>query len=160
MGSSNSTPRPIVLSGETPVRFSSSLVETLQSSSETDHTREKALELHIQERVASELRRLEARESEILASVDRKLDKQIASEDGLNREKVQREIDALKARLENVPKVLELEEGVKNARENVVSCLRANSTRPLDCWKEVAEFKEQTRRLEKAFVVKTVGREY
>lgn len=100
-------------------------METLQSSSETDHTREKALELHIQERVASELRRLEARESEILASVDRKLDKQIASEDGLNREKVQREIDALKARLENVPKVLELEEGVKNARENVVSCLRA-----------------------------------
>lgn len=36
----------------------------------------------------------------------------------------------------------------------------SSNTRPLDCWKEVEEFKMQTRRLEKAFVVKTVGREY
>lgn len=35
-----------------------------------------------------------------------------------------------------------------------------SNTRPLDCWKEVADFKEHTRRMEKAFVVRTVGRGY
>lgn len=35
-----------------------------------------------------------------------------------------------------------------------------SNTRPLDCWKEVEDFKAQARRLEKQFVVRTVGREY
>jgi len=31
---------------------------------------------------------------------------------------------------------------------------------PLDCYKEVEEFKNQIRRMERAFVVRTVGRDY
>jgi altered-inheritance-of-mitochondria protein 13 len=39
--------------------------------------------------------------------------------------------------------------------------LMGNSgARPLDCWKEVEEFKRQARRMEKEFVVRIVGREY
>lgn len=31
---------------------------------------------------------------------------------------------------------------------------------PLDCYKEVEDFKAQTRRLERQFVVRTVGRDF
>lgn len=40
---------------------------------QTDSTREKTLELHIQSRVAEELRRLEARESQILKDLEEKI---------------------------------------------------------------------------------------
>jgi altered-inheritance-of-mitochondria protein 13 len=109
---------------ETPVRFSSALVDTLTSTSETDSTREKQLELHIQSRVSEELARLEARECEVLASVDQRLDSAGAEDKGLDRARVQAEIEALRKRLEDVPKVMKLEEGVGKAREGVVSCLR------------------------------------
>lgn len=111
------------------MRFSNNLLETLQSSAETDSTRDKALEIHIQERVASELRRLEERESEILKSLDQQAITTAASgetkdEDELDRNKVQAELDALRLRLKELPKVLELEGEMKAAREGVVQCLR------------------------------------
>jgi altered-inheritance-of-mitochondria protein 13 len=40
---------------------------------------------------------------------------------------------------------------------DVVSCLRLNDRRPLDCWKEVQEFKKEVARLEEAFVDRIVG---
>ncbi|TGZ83832.1 DUF1690-domain-containing protein [Ascodesmis nigricans] len=167
MGSSASKPET-VFHGQTPVRFSSDLLTTLENSSESDSTREKALELHIQNRVAAELRRLEERESEILASLEQQQQQDVvggvvgeeAGEQTLDRNKVNRELEALRERLQELPRVRELEKEMSAARKSVVQCLRKNETRPLDCWKEVEEFKEQTRRLEKAFVVRTVGREY
>ncbi|KAF8540236.1 hypothetical protein BDD12DRAFT_834365 [Trichophaea hybrida] len=160
MGTTTSKPNaPIVLHGETPVRFSSTLVNTLTSTSESDSTREKQLELHIQSRVAEELAKLEEREEKILRGVQERIESG-KEEGGLGREKVKMEIEGLKKRLQNVPRIAEIGEAVEKARGEVVRCLRLNDTRPLDCWKEVEEFKEQTRRLEKAFVVRTVGREY
>ncbi|KAF8250480.1 DUF1690-domain-containing protein [Wilcoxina mikolae CBS 423.85] len=161
MGTTTSKPNaPIVLHGETPVRFSSSFVHTLTSTSESDSTREKQLELHIQSRVAEELARLEEREEKVLRGVQERIESGKEEEGGLGREKVKMEIEGLKKRLQDVPRVAEIGEDVEKARGEVVRCLRLNDTRPLDCWKEVEEFKEQTRRLEKAFVVRTVGREY
>ncbi|KAA8908664.1 hypothetical protein FN846DRAFT_944925 [Sphaerosporella brunnea] len=164
MGTTSSKPSgtPIVIHGETPVQFSGNLVNTLTHTSETDGSRQKALELHIQSRVADELSRLEARESEILAGIDERLSREGAPKEelALDRNKVQAEIEALRKRLESIPKPHELDEDVKKAREAVVGCLRKNDTRPLDCWQEVEEFKSQARRMEKHFVVKTVGREY
>lgn len=40
------------------------------------------------------------------------------------REKVQKEIDALRQRLDAIPKVVELDKDVEKARESVVKCLR------------------------------------
>ncbi|KAI5846126.1 hypothetical protein BZA05DRAFT_407019 [Tricharina praecox] len=162
MGSSTSKPsgEPIVIHGQTPIRFSNSLVTTLTQSSETDSTREKQLELHIQARVAEELARLEAREGQVLAGIDERLQQAEVKEGEGDRVKVQHDIEALRERLDRIPKLMELEEGVELARQSVLGCLRNNNTRPLDCWKEVADFKEHTRRMEKAFVVRTVGRGY
>ena len=55
---------------ETPVRFSQDLVDALQASPETDSTRAKDLELHIQSRVAAELARLEAATTQELKDLE------------------------------------------------------------------------------------------
>jgi len=151
-----------VLHGETPVRFSNALVHTLTSTGETSLSREQALELHVQARVSEELRRLEEREGEILRGVEERMEKK--AEDGGNsggdREKVRQEIEGLRARLVGLHGVGEVTEEVQLARKGLVGCLRMNDARPLDCWKEVEEFKRQARRMEKEFVVRIVGREY
>ncbi|RPB04103.1 hypothetical protein L873DRAFT_1667696 [Choiromyces venosus 120613-1] len=147
MGSSNSKPEDHVFDG---------------SDTPTNSTREKSLEIRIQSRVESELQRLSSRESQILADLESKLsetDKK-ESEMGLGRDQVQAEIDSLKKKLENMPKMVKLDDNVEKARDEVVKCLRLNDQTPLNCYKEVEEFKNQTRRMEKEFVVRTVGREY
>ena len=70
----------------------------------------------------------------------------------MGRESVQSEIAELKRKLEKRKKVAEEDEGVKKAKADVISCLRINDRRPLDCWKEVAAFREEVRRLEAKWV--------
>lgn len=113
----------------------------------------------MQSRIAAELARLEARESEILANIDSKITTPDADKKS-EREKVKREIEGLKERLSGLPKLRELDTGLKESREKVLQCLREKETRSLDCFEEVARFREEARRWEKAFVVQTVGREY
>jgi len=55
---------------ETPVHFSQNLVNSLQSSPESDSTRAKDLELHVQTRVAAELKRLDAEASKSLKDLE------------------------------------------------------------------------------------------
>ncbi|GAB1217402.1 hypothetical protein ATERTT37_006641 [Aspergillus terreus] len=75
----------------------------------------------------------------------------------LSRETVNAEIEELRAKLEGRKKLVELDEGVAKAKADVVSCLRLNDRRPLDCWKEVEGFKREVARLEEAFVDRIVG---
>jgi hypothetical protein len=69
---------------------------------------------------------LEARESEILAGIDERLKAEGAPSEelALDRNKVQAQVEALRKRLEDIPKAHELDEDVKKARESVVGCLR------------------------------------
>ncbi|KAJ5699086.1 hypothetical protein N7462_001091 [Penicillium macrosclerotiorum] len=62
-----------IFSSNSPVQFSSNLVEALQSTSETDSSRAKAVELEIQNRVAQELQRLREREQQTLAEIEKRL---------------------------------------------------------------------------------------
>ncbi|OQE42399.1 hypothetical protein PENCOP_c004G00922 [Penicillium coprophilum] len=78
MGAGNSKPEAAagsqhVFSSNSPVQFSSNLVDALQSTSETDSTRAKALELEIQNRVAQELKRLREREQQTLAEIEKRI---------------------------------------------------------------------------------------
>ncbi|KAL9128141.1 MAG: hypothetical protein Q9217_003115 [Psora testacea] len=78
MGSSTSRPSPPkehVFTAETPIRFSPDLLQSLAQSPESDNTRASDLELHIQRRVADELRRLDA---ETTTSI-KKLEDEISS---------------------------------------------------------------------------------
>jgi altered-inheritance-of-mitochondria protein 13 len=53
-------------------------------------------------------------------------------------------------------KLTSVDEGVEKAKSQVVKCLRENDRRPLDCWKEVENFKNEVRRLEGVWVEKIV----
>ncbi|MCJ1475533.1 hypothetical protein MMC13_004196 [Lambiella insularis] len=169
---------------ETPVRFSQELIDALQASPESDRTRAQDLELHIQSRVHAELARLEAAQSRALAdlsaqisaapdastasSLPQAVPEQAASRGGvdqgakaegdrrreLGREGVQREIEALRAKLRRRRLREEVvgDQAVERARGEVVKCLRGNDRRPLDCWREVEAFKREVGRLERGFL--------
>ncbi|KAF3491382.1 uncharacterized protein GIQ15_00899 [Arthroderma uncinatum] len=72
--------RKHVFTSDSPVQFSQGLVESLQSSSETDSSRSQSLELHIQARVAEELNRIRAREKQTLADIEKRIGSSYASE--------------------------------------------------------------------------------
>ena len=68
-----------------------------------------------------------------------------------------KEVEALRAKLQERRAVRQLPDSVEAARSDVVRCLRENDRRPLDCWNEVERFKEEVRRLEKGWVDKVVS---
>ncbi|KAL3449276.1 hypothetical protein BJX65DRAFT_273150 [Aspergillus insuetus] len=195
-----------IFESNSPIQFSSNLVDGLQSNTETDSARAKSLELQIQARVSEELSRLRAREQQTLAEIEKRLAEvkdtpssitttspsvgyappagsldldapripfagreyapvpQAAAVEAavpvnreLSRESVNTEIEELRAKLEGRKKLADLDDGVLKAKADVVSCLRLNDRRPLDCWKEVQEFKKEVARLEEAFVDRIVG---
>lgn len=75
----------------------------------------------------------------------------------VNTESVNGEIEALRTKLEGRSKLMKLDDGVEKAKNGMVSCLRIHDRRPLDCWREVEEFKSQVARMEEAFVDRIVG---
>ncbi|KAF2135309.1 uncharacterized protein K452DRAFT_323129 [Aplosporella prunicola CBS 121167] len=187
MGAGNSKPEGQVpqhiFNANAPVRFSSELADTLQNSPQSDATRSKAVELEVQTRVAAELAKLRANESQRLrelqdqivaetdaqvsssASLTEKLSAALSSSETLaekqrhadmSRGLVEREIAALKTKLEGRKKIDHLDPGVEKAKDEIVACLRINDRRPLDCWREVEAFRREVGRLEKEFVEKTV----
>jgi altered-inheritance-of-mitochondria protein 13 len=65
---------------------------------------------------------------------------------------VQKEIMDLRKKLDSRKKVEKVSPEVEKAKENLVTCLRTNDRRPLDCWQEVETFKAEVAKLEKAFI--------
>ncbi|KAL8934327.1 MAG: hypothetical protein Q9216_005965 [Gyalolechia sp. 2 TL-2023] len=193
MGQNSSKPPPSstqhVFTSESPVSFSPDLVNALQASPETDSTRSKDLELHIQRRVHAELQRLDAEHTQRLSDLQQQIssspdpttestlpdaktpdqstspggpDRKAAAEGDklrdLGRQSVQKEIDALKEKLQRRKMKEEVvqDKAVEKAKGEVVNCLRLNDRRPLDCWREVEVFKEEVGRLEKDFLGKVM----
>jgi altered-inheritance-of-mitochondria protein 13 len=74
----------------------------------------------------------------------------------VSRTSVSKEIVELKKKLESRKKLEQVDAAVSKAKEDVVTCLRLNDRRPLDCWKEIEVFKAEVGKLEKEFVEKTV----
>ncbi|KAI1391915.1 DUF1690-domain-containing protein [Hypoxylon trugodes] len=166
MGSSSSKPEASqtshVWKASSPVGISHDIVESLQSSTETDASRAQTLELAVQARVTSELRKLEAQESALLKAAQEKLTSEPLPENSpeeqqRSRQTVSKEVEALRARLDKRKQLKPVPETVEKARGEVVRCLLENDRRPLDCWREVEAFKEEVRRLEKGWVEKVVS---
>ncbi|KAI0476103.1 DUF1690-domain-containing protein [Xylariaceae sp. FL0804] len=168
MGSSTSKPAseqsPYLYKAPGPVRVSQDIVDSLQSSTETDATRAQNLELAVQKRVADELRRLGQQASADLSAARAQASEEQQQqnstktrEQGGREEKkdaVSAEVEALRARLEGRRQLRAVPESVDRARGDVARCLVENDRRPLDCWREVERFKEEVRRLEKGWVAK------
>ena len=60
----------------------------------------------------------------------------------------------LRQKLESRKKLDKASPEVEKAKDKLVSCLRTNDRRPLDCWQEVETFKAEVGKLEKAFIQK------
>jgi len=132
---------------------------------QTDSTRAKTLELHIQSRVANELKRLQERAAKDFEELQAKISAQESSKKEksagdtlreLGRESVQKDVTELRKKLEQRKRLTDVDEGVEKAKGDVIKCLRENDRRPLDCWKEVERFREEVRRLEGLWVEKIV----
>ena len=132
------------------------------SLAQTDASRAKLIEQHIQSRVAEELKKLQQRESETLklahdntASADAGKDKDAESQP--SQFSVGKEVEQLRRKLEERKQVRTLPEGVEKARGEVIRCLRENDRRPLDCWQEVEDFKAEVKKLERGWVDKVTS---
>ncbi|TAQ89834.1 hypothetical protein B7494_g1840 [Chlorociboria aeruginascens] len=140
------------------------MTQSLQSSNESDSTRAKILELHIQARVASELKKLQEKAAKEFEEVTKKISSEepgMERAEGdqakdLGRESVENDVLELRKKLQSRKRLAEIDEGVEKAKSEVVRCLRENDRRPLDCWKEVQTFREEVRRLESVWVEKIV----
>ncbi|OAL49807.1 DUF1690-domain-containing protein [Pyrenochaeta sp. DS3sAY3a] len=184
MGAENSKPSSDVtqhvFSPEHPVRFSNQLVDSIQRNTFTDSARSKQQELLYQERLTAELEKLRAQETQNFSKFSETLsDEPKPSEPSLvdkiadatssqatldekqrqrdmSRDSVTKEIEQLRSKLEKRKKLEQVDADLGSAKEALVSCLRANDRRPLDCWKEVETFKKEVGRLEKEFVERTI----
>jgi len=152
------------------------------STLQTNSTRAKTLELHIAQRVAAELEKIRNHESSALEEARKKItaaNEQTGSSDSSEHSllqipsispkdllessdekqrksqtsaKVQQEIEKLKQTLGQRKVLKELPNEVESARQDVISCLRINDRKPLDCWKEVEVFKRAVRQMEENYV--------
>lgn len=144
-----------------------SITFVLMADIQSDSTRAKTLELHIQSRVNSELQRLQERATKDFEELSAKIS---AAEDSaakkgksagdalrdLGRESVQNDVQELRKKLAQRKKLADVDESVEKAKSEVVRCLRENDRRPLDCYKEVEKFKEEVRKMEGVWVEKIV----
>ncbi|OAA47091.1 DUF1690 domain-containing protein [Metarhizium rileyi] len=138
-----------------PPSVSLEVLDTLKSSPETDASRARLIEQHVQARVAEELKKLQKKESEALNVAHEKIaSAENSDESKLSRFTLGQEVDELRRKLGERKKVRELPEAVENSRSAVIRCLREHDRRPLDCWQEVEDFKAEVKKLEKSWVDK------
>lgn len=129
------------------------------------------IETQIQTRVADELKKLQKREAAALAAAHDKIAAASAaikgdgkdgksssdSDNGATSFTVGKEVEALRKKLEERKQIRALPEDVEQSRNKVIECLRVNDRRPLDCWQEVEDFKNEVKKLEKSWVDKVVA---
>ncbi|KAL1304731.1 hypothetical protein AAFC00_003676 [Neodothiora populina] len=181
MGAGNSKPEgQYVFAADSPVSFSSQVVESLQTSPETDSVRARNLELQVQARVAEELQKIRDTEAARLTSYTESLTPTSADEDSSEQQSlgsriadavtpsafkdstashgsVNKEVADLRAKLERRRQRDDAtDKGVEGAKDELVKCLRLKDRRPLDCWEEVEKFKGEVARLEQKFVDKAL----
>ncbi|KAF5710663.1 ochre suppressor tyr-tRNA [Fusarium mundagurra] len=159
MGSSESKPiSSHVWKASAPNGLSQDLVDSLQSSNETDASRSKIVELQLQARVAEELKKLQQKEAEALKIAHEKLaSADFKDDNSMSQYTISKEIEAMREKLESRKQVRPLPESVEGARNEVIRCLREHDRRPLDCWQEVENFKAEVKKLEKSWVEKVVS---
>lgn len=143
MGSTASKPETKVFTPAAPVEYSASFLSHLGKTQESDYARAQYTEEYIQERVAEELRKLEA---ETIKGFQDKVH-EISQKETTNETSVvssNEKLESLiKALHENATKMkIEIPVNISEARNSVVSCLKENKGKVLNCWSEVEDFKK------------------
>ncbi|KAF9466432.1 hypothetical protein BDZ94DRAFT_1158196 [Collybia nuda] len=176
MGANQSSPEgdvEKVFQSETPISFSQDVVNQLSDkldSTRPSSERQSTLDGHIRARIQSELAHLKQEEENVQREIEQALEKEnldreremaggAESEsegDGIGSvkssvallgdlEEVRSKVDRYQARRE-----LEQFPEVKVSGEAVVECYKNNMNTPLDCWREVENFKTSVAGVERA----------
>ncbi|KAJ3840470.1 hypothetical protein F5878DRAFT_68384 [Lentinula raphanica] len=177
MGASQSRPHEgqIIFRSETPVQFSSNVVEQLserQASPTPTPERQATLDEHVRTRIQDEVKQLRKAEEDVqeeirVALEKENLDREKAmvsdgQRDGAGSvkssavlmgdlEEIRSKIDRFQTRksLANYPEL-------RASQEALVSCYKSHPTSSLDCWMEVVNFKNSVAQLEKKDYFKTL----
>ncbi|KAH7362351.1 hypothetical protein B0T11DRAFT_83367 [Plectosphaerella cucumerina] len=159
MGASESKPSPAhEWKGTGPTSVSYDLAESLRTSNETDASRARLTEIQIQARVSEELKKLQAQQADTLKKTLSADDASPPPAEGSrSTQSVNKEIEALRTKLEERRKVRDVPEAVQAARGEVIRCLREHDRRPLDCWEEVEAFKREVKAWERGWVEKVIS---
>jgi altered-inheritance-of-mitochondria protein 13 len=151
---------------------------------QTDSTRSRNQELQYQQRLTSELEKLREKEAHNISELSKSLSDEAEKpaeptepsliekisdatssastlaekqrQKDMSNSSVSKEIEALKKKLDARKKLEQADPQVNKAKADVAACLRMHDRRPLDCWKEVENFKKEVGRLERDFVEKTI----
>ncbi len=128
---------------QTPVEFSATLLSELDSSNESNYTRQQYAKQYIEKEVHRRLTDLEKDErTQLSHALENSL---LKNDDGKTASvsSVNKELQEVSAKLHALNKFQKAKpEDLKEAEKQVVKCFKGNRTKPLSCWNEVQKFKE------------------
>ncbi|KAG2192408.1 hypothetical protein INT46_007887 [Mucor plumbeus] len=136
-----------------PLQFSQSLVGSLEKKAEqtTERVEARQVESVVRQRVAEELEKIKNNESKLKEKFYIQLTEENAEKDNLNAVTTTKDIESMVERISRSG-AKELPAQVKKCQDEVIACYNNNKSRSLDCWKEVANFKEAVAEEQKKFV--------
>jgi len=161
-----------VFHNETPIQFSQDVVNHLsdyQASPETSPQRQTTLDAHIRSRIQAELEHLHEEEDKVREEIEQALEKEnldrelsmagkasevdasdSSSGDVKSGVTLLNDLEDIRQKVDRFQTRRELSEfpQVKTNGEALVSCYKANVASPLDCWKEVQQFKASVTAME------------
>ncbi|KIK81615.1 hypothetical protein PAXRUDRAFT_832721 [Paxillus rubicundulus Ve08.2h10] len=160
MGAGQSKPeiRPKLFYTETPIEFSQDVVDHLSdrlASPETTFERQATIDARIRAQIQSELKALRNEEENVQREIQRALEKENLDReiggvgdgnvytDIKNSSSLIGDLEEIRAKVDRFQTRNELDDlrSVKETGEAVALCYRSSATTPLDCWREVAQFK-------------------
>ncbi|WWC64656.1 uncharacterized protein I303_107267 [Kwoniella dejecticola CBS 10117] len=157
--SSQNVQDQVILPSEpsTSVEFSPSLISRLSSPSSagSSKTGGDSPDDIIRRRLHVEAENLRAKEAEILNKISSELEKENLDKEkpGMSSEILGKDIEQIREKVQRLRENRVNEgKGVTEARKEVVGCYLNNPDKPLDCWKQVEQFKVEVAKLEQAFV--------
>ncbi|CAO3637044.1 unnamed protein product [Mucor fragilis] len=136
-----------------PLQFSQSLVGTLEKKAEqtTERVQARQVESLVRQRVAEELEKIKQNESALSEKFYIQLTEENADKDNLNAVATNNDIESMIERISR-SSAKELPAQVKKCQDEVIACYNNNKSRSLDCWKQVANFKEAVAEEQKKFI--------
>ncbi|KZV91605.1 hypothetical protein EXIGLDRAFT_719201 [Exidia glandulosa HHB12029] len=162
MGASSSKPAETVVHNEAAIHFSQDLVNQLSdqiTSPNVTPERQATLDAHVRSRIQAEMAKLRQEEQEVMRQITTALEKENIDRekalDGADSASLKHDLEQMQARIkafEGRKRLATEFPQVQHARDALVACYKNNLTTSLNCYQEVAEFKDAVAKVERKFV--------
>lgn len=146
MGFFNTSSKPTetkVFTPQSKIEYGSGLIDQLEKGTESDFTRSQLTEIALEKEVS---KRLDILSKESNEHFDKTLASALLTKDdneNVSSKKLNDKIIKLNKELkERESKFFKLSDDVLKSKKSIVSCLKQNQDRPLNCWDEVKNFEK------------------